>query len=937
MRPSARGDGSIRNTDMLPQISPRTALTRRALCLLLGVFLVLSPLAAQVQLPAGVTRHASVEGITEYRLANGLRVLLFPDPTKSTITVNITYMVGSRHEGYGETGMAHLLEHLMFKGSKNHPNIPKELSDHGTRPNGTTSFDRTNYFETFQATDENLNWALSMESDRMVNSFIAKADLDSEMTVVRNEFEAGENSPTGVLQKRILSAMFDWHNYGNTPIGARSDIERVPIERLQAFYRYYYQPDNAMLVVAGKIDEEKALALVHKYFSPIPRPSRKLQETYTVEPTQDGERVVTLRRRGETQALMIGYKIPPGSHAEFPAVQIATRILGDVPSGRLHKALVETKKAASAAMFAYQLRDPGIAALMADVRKENSLEEVRQIALGVIDDVRKNKFTQEELDRIKQQFERSFEQTINNSEFVALTLSEWQSRGDWRLLFLNRDMMRKVKLEEVQAAAEKYFIESNRTVGLFIPDDNPVRAEVPEAPDVEALVKDYKGEAVVSQGEEFDPSTGNIDRRTIRADLANGLKLAFITKKTRGEQVTATLSLHFGREEDLKGLETAASMAGSMLMRGTKNHTRQQIQDELSKLKTTLNVNGGLTGANASITTTRANLKASLDLLAEILKEPAYPETEFEQLRQQMLASIEQMRVEPTMIASRAMQKHLSPYPKGDIRYVKNFDEEIEAIKGVTLEQVRAFHQSFYGVAQGELAIVGDFDPETTQQQLSSLFLNWKSGKPYARVTRPFKPLDTKAEAFNTPEKANALWLAAIPIQMKDDHPDYPALMFGNYILGQQPLNSRLFARIRGKEGLSYGVGSMFNAGALDDSAMFVAQAICAPENAPKVEASFKDELNKILTEGYSAEEVEAAKKAWLQSRTMGRSNDSQLAGRLASLRFLDRTMAWDQQLEDKVAALTPAQIQAAMKKHLDLSKISFFRAGDFEAKSVKF
>jgi zinc protease len=455
---------------------------RRFLSLILCLALLAFPVLGQSTLPPGVSRHASVEGITEYRLANGLRVLMFPDPTKSTITVNITYMVGSRHEGYGETGMAHLLEHLMFMGSKNHPDIKKELSDHGARPNGTTSFDRTNYFETFQATDENLNWALSMEADRMVNSFIAKKDLDTEMTVVRNEYESGENSPTGVLQKRVLSAMFDWHNYGNVPIGARSDIERVPIERLQGFYRRYYQPDNALLVVAGKIDEPKTLALVHKYFAGIPKPAEKAPATYTVEPVQDGERSVVLRRRGETQALLAGYKVPAGAHAEFPAVMVATRILGDVPSGRLHKALVETKKATSAAMFAFQLREPGMAFLLLDLRKEQSLDEARQTAFKVIDDVKTSKFTQEEVDRIKQQFERNFEQTINDSERVALNLSEWQAMGDWRLFFLSRDRMRKVTPADAQAAAEKYFIESNRTVGVFIPDDNPVRAEVPKCP-----------------------------------------------------------------------------------------------------------------------------------------------------------------------------------------------------------------------------------------------------------------------------------------------------------------------------------------------------------------------------------------------------------------------------------------------------------------------
>src|SRR5258705_11810655 len=225
-------------------------------------------------LPKGVEFVTSVEGINEYRLANGLRVLMFPDQSKQTMTVNITYLVGSATENYGETGMAHLLEHLVFKGTPKHTNIPQELTSHGTRPNGTTWSDRTNYFETFAATDENLNWALDLESDRMVNSFIAKKDLDSEMTVVRNEFELGENSPFNVLLERSMAASYIWHNYGKTTIGARSDIENVPIERLQAFYRNYYQPDNVVLLVAGKFDEQKKLGLVDKYFSPIPRPTR---------------------------------------------------------------------------------------------------------------------------------------------------------------------------------------------------------------------------------------------------------------------------------------------------------------------------------------------------------------------------------------------------------------------------------------------------------------------------------------------------------------------------------------------------------------------------------------------------------------------------------------------------------------------------------------
>ena len=307
---------------------------------------------------AQVTKGASVEGITEYSLKNGLKVLLFPDNSAQTITVNITYMVGSRHEGYGEKGMAHLLEHMLFKGTPNHPNVPEELSSHGARPNGTTWYDRTNYFETFNATDENLDWALDLESDRMVNSFIAKKDLDSEFSVVRNEFESGENSPSGVLMEKVISAAYLWHNYGKSTIGNRSDIERVPIENLQAFYRKFYRPDNAILMVTGKFDTDKTLALIEKKFAAIKNPATPLIDNPTIEPAQDGEKRVTLSRVGDLQIVSALYHMPAGSHEDAAALAIAENILTDEPSGRLYKALVDGKMASTVWSFTPFTKEP---------------------------------------------------------------------------------------------------------------------------------------------------------------------------------------------------------------------------------------------------------------------------------------------------------------------------------------------------------------------------------------------------------------------------------------------------------------------------------------------------------------------------------------------------------------------------------------------------
>jgi len=294
--------------------------------------------------------------------------------------------------------------------------------------------------------------------------------------VVRNEFEMGENNPLGVLQQRTLSTAFLWHNYGNSTIGARSDIEHLPIERLQAFYRQFYQPDNALLVVAGKIDEAKTLALIHQYYSPIPKPERQLRRTYTAEPTQDGERSVTLRRVGDIQAMFVVYHVPAGTHEDFPPAEIASMILGDQPSGRLYKALVEPGLAAAVGAGTARLMDPGIMITFAAVRMEKSMDDAHKAMVATLDEVKSKPFTDEEVTRSKTQYTKSFELLMNNSEAAARNLSEWQAMGDWRLLFLYRDRMQQVTRDQVQRVAERYFIPSNRTIGKFYPEKESVRA-----------------------------------------------------------------------------------------------------------------------------------------------------------------------------------------------------------------------------------------------------------------------------------------------------------------------------------------------------------------------------------------------------------------------------------------------------------------------------
>jgi zinc protease len=923
------------------QITARRALSVLSLLALVALPMLAQQTPAQAPLPAGITRGASVEGITEYALANGMKVLLFPDQSKPTVTVNITYLVGSRHEGYGETGMAHLLEHLVFKGTPKHPNIPQELTERGAFPNGTTWFDRTNYFESLPASDANLEWALDLEADRMVNSFIAQKDLESEFTVVRNEFESGENSPIRVTLQRTMAAAFEWHNYGKSTIGARSDIENVPIERLRAFYRRYYQPDNSILVVAGKFDEAAALRLIAQKFGTIPRPERSLERgnllfpTYTRDPDQDGEREVTVRRVGDQQALIAMYKVPAGTHPDFAAIDILTQVLARTPGGRLHAALVQPGLVAQAASQNFQLREPGVLFGLALLRKEQSLADARRVMLETFEGFAARPVTAEEVTQAKAARSRQIELSMNSSENIALDLSEWASMGDWRMLFIHRDRLEAVTPADVQRVATTYFKPDNRTVGSFIPTDAPVRVTIPVIADatIDSVARAYRGRAAMAAGEAFDPSPANIDARTVRGELANGFKLVMLPKQTRGNQVSVRVTLRHGNLETLTRRNHITQLMVSMLDKGTTTRSRQQIREEFDRLRAQVSFGGAGNNAVAFVTTTRENLLPTLRLVGEVLKSPSFPASEFDELKRQQLAAIESQRSEPGALASKAFQRRLTPYPAGHPLATTTLEEDIANLESTTIEHIRAIYTELVGASYGDLAIVGDFDRAAVEAWAKETFEGWRSPKPFARAERLFFDVPQFNETIETPDKANAVFIAGQNLRIKDDSPDFPALTIGNFILGGGFLNSRLATRIRQRDGISYGVSSSFGAQSLDDVGSFTASAIYAPENVLRLETAFGEEIGRILSEGITAEELEAARTAWLQQRVQMRANDGFVASMFSSQYVTGRTMAFEQQLEDKVRALTVNDVNAAMRRHISLARMSTVKAGDFANK----
>ena len=887
-------------------------------------------LAAAAALPPGVTQGTSVEGITQYTLANGLTVLLFPDASAAKTTVNITYLVGSRHENYGETGMAHLLEHMLFKGTSTSGDQKSELAKRGMRFNASTWYDRTNYHETFNASPADLQWALALEADRMVNSKVARVDLDSEMTVVRNEMEMGENSPWSMLLQRLIGSAYDWHAYGKNTIGARSDVEGVDIARLQAFYRTYYQPDNAVLVVAGKFDPDEALSGIAKSFGAIPKPARALPRLYTEEPVQDGERTVTLRRAGDTQLVGILYHTVPGAHADAVAVSALARIMTVEPAGRLYVALVEAKKASMVQSFAAELHDPGFVAFFAQVPLADSLAAARETMMATLEGVRKAPITQAEVERVRAKALRDFDETIADPARLGIALSESVALGDWRLVFLERDRWRTVTAADVQRVAEAYFKPSNMTVGTFVPEAKPDRAPAPPSIDVAAMVKGYKGDPAASAGESFDATPANLDARTQRFTLGNGMKVALLPKKTRGETVKFRIEVNQGDEKSLFGKMPIGTLAASMLKRGTTKRSRQEIEDALDQLRSKLEVDGGETSLSAAGETTRGKLADVLRLTAEVLRQPSFPATEFDKLKREIAAFLEESRTDPDSMAQRALARFANPYPVGDVRYQPTLEQELAGYNGAKLDDVKRFHAQFAGGQSAQLAIVGDFDADAVKAQLAELFGTWTGAAPYTRVPDPlvFKPARTLT--LETPDKANATLMGEVALPLNDMSPDYPAMSAAIAILGN-PGNSRLWQRIREKEGLSYDVGASLLPNHFELNSPLSLNANFAPENRARLAKALSEELVRYVHDGVTEAEVAEAKSNLLKRRQLSRTQDPNLAASLVQQAYLGRTFETSAKIDAAIGALTVADVNAAVRKYMTPDAFVSIYAGTFK------
>jgi zinc protease len=621
------------------------------------------------------------------------------------------------------------------------------------------------------------------------------------------------------------------------------------------------------------------------------------------------------------------YHLPPGTHPDMAAWELLVPIMTDNTAGRLQKSLVDKQKAASVYGFNVAAADPGFVIFGAQLSPDQDLTTATNILLNELETLGSQTFTEQELERVRAKWLKNWELAFTDPEQVGVSLSETIALGDWRMFFFIRDRVRNVSLSDVQRVAQTWLVQANRTLATYIPTTDPVRAPAPQRVNVAEQLKAFQPGKAVARVAAFQAHPAHIENLTQRHQLPSGLRISLLRKPTRGQMVNATLFLQTGNAQALRGRTVAAALLPALLKKGAGDMNREQIEDRLTALKAELHFSGGAEGMTATITTQEPYLPEVIALMGVLLRQPQLPESALEEVRQQALTDLQQAQTEPQSLVSQALQRALNTYPADDVRHVPTYTEQAEMLRRVQVADLRAYHQTFWGSSFGQFSAVGSFDEAAVLKALHMAFDGWHTPTPYTYISRPNPTLTADTQVLSVPDKANAVLGMVLPLAIRELDAEHAALLVANYIWGGSG-HSRLWTRIREKEGLSYDVRSQLSLNSQESASQWSVSAIFAPQNLAAVQQAISQELVQSLQQGFTAAEVTAAQQGILRMRQHARAQDEVLARSLANNDFLNRNFLVSQALDDAIQKVTLAEVNAAWKKYIQPSAMLQVVAG---------
>jgi len=872
---------------------------------------------AQADTKKSVVTEASAGGISSYTLPNGFKIILIPFPTASNVRVELLVKTGSKLEGYGETGMAHLLEHMLFKGAGQRKNIKDDLTAMGANWNGTTTADRTNYFETLSSDPNKLDEVIRLEADRFIRSKFTKADLDSEMTVVRNELENSERNPSRLVFDALGRNSFVWHGYSRSTIGARSDIENTSYEALRAFHRKHYRPDNAALIVSGNFDAQRVLSLSNKLFAVAKNPPNSRQTNWTFDSPQALTQRSELYASVGTTLVASAWKLPGVTERDAHALDLAVTAICDADWGSLRKDLV-TDRGLAVSAYCYTSTDSDYGRLvsMAKAGQEADAEVLSKQLIQHIQESASKGVTQAQLERARLSELNEIERAFDAHESIARIASEYEVAGDWRLMFWVRDLVKSLQLEEANAALKKWVVSTNRSDVLLRHTDKPAPLVIsPPAPAISRI----EGKTWPSIFSAADPAPKSLldlahATQTFKLDAGRS-QASLISRKTQGDKVWLVLDNDYGSADTLRGRKTACSAAGALMKFGGNGLTRDELNRRMEELKANWNL--GLSGIYLEVP--RNSLQEAFNLLFSVWVDPLMPVNEFNSYKSGLMAYYESQLKNPVALADNASRLRFDNFPIGHWGKPQTFEAQMADIQSLTYEEVKRCVDDFAKISNARVGVVGNLQEADIRALWSKTAVSKASVISYQRVPDPMAPsvVDITPIRIEMPDTTNAKVTGSAVVALSRKSKDFPALQIAIEVIGGNA-SSLIWKELREKEGLAYSTGMSVNGAMLDERATITLYATSSSAQADKAMEKLKAVLQRVLQDGLLDADIERAKKTWAERRKAYLGKESNFASTMSDALSDGYDFMARVQFDQAIAQVTANQATEALRKYLN-------------------
>ncbi len=883
--------------------------------------------------------------IREYTLlSNGLSVLLYPDRSTPVVTVMVTYRVGSRNESNGLRGSAHLLEHMMFKGTERYQKqkntaIAAVLQRVGAHMNASTWSDGTNYYESLPS--DHLDLALDIESDRMRGSLFRKDDLASEMHVVHSELEKIENSPFAMLDQALSSTAFTAHPYHHPVIGYRADIENASAEDLHKFYNTFYWPNNASLAVIGDFDPDTILEKINSRFGQVPSSPAPIPEMSLTEPPQTAPRLTDIRREDRIETTVLAQKVPPLTHKDTPALDVLCQILAGGKTSRLYRSLMDSGIAVDLRCDTSRSHDTGLMVTQAILAPGVPHDEVEKIILRNFAAIRDQGVSEQELAFAKTQLETHVLYSRDGSYAIASELSALIAAGDWTYFTTYLERIRTLNLKDIQNAAQHYLVPQTQTTARLISKNPSPRETMPEASIDNSAHAHFISEspeiwnsgaaavaALSGKSHEISPST-LLSKRIASTKIG---PVRVLSIKTSIPQVVTLTGSFVGGGRAYSKNPLLAELVVQMLDESTKHRNKFEIARLLESrgAQISFDLSGKRAGFKARCL--KADVPMVMELISEQLSEPLFDAADFEKQKQRLFVNITHAMSSTSDQADAALSRLI--YPPNHPAYHPTFEIELEALQQITRDDAVQFHEAFYGPHKMIVTAAGDIDGSFFQEVVRRTLGTWQE-KPISFLKVP--EMTGLAEpqkvliAIADKAKYDVNIGHALPLKLKD--PDYDAAFLANFILGGD-FSSRLSGKVRDDLGLTYSIYSEISGVDFENTGDWQLTMILNPKFLDRgIEAALR-ELERFKDGGVSAEELEEGKTTMKGMFKVSLATTDGLASRLLSYAENERPLEDLDRYDARMDAITHEKVQAAIAKYFHPAKLQIAMAGPVEEKS---